>query len=113
MTNHVFGNYTDKFHLHIHVIISGGLFRETGALYVISDVDLKHLEDILRANLFTMFKDEGEIIDDTINKLMSLKHSVFSVHNGSKVARDDEEVKKAISQHIIRNTFSLEKLTYN
>ena len=49
-------------------------------------------------NLFKMFKDEGEIIDDTINKLMSRKHSGFSVHNGSRVARDGEEVKKTISQ---------------
>ncbi len=113
MTNHVFGNYTDKFHLHIHVIISDGLFRETGALYVIPDVDLKHLGDIFRANLFKMLKDEGGIIDATINKLMSRKHSGFSVHNGSRVARDDEEVKKATSQYIIRNTFSLERLIYN
>ena len=62
------------------------------------DVDLKDLGDILRANLFKMFKDEGEIIDDTINKLMRRKHSGFSVHNGSRVARDGEEVKKTISQ---------------
>ncbi len=44
---------------------------------------------------------------------MSWRHSGFSVHNGSRVARDDEEGKEAISQYIIRNTFSLEKLTYS
>ena len=77
------------------------------------DVDLKPLEDIFRASVFKTLKDEGKINDDTINKLMSWKHSGFSVHNGSRVARDDEEGKEAISQYIIRNTFSLEKLTYN
>ena len=61
-----------------------------------------------------MLKDRrAKIDDDTINKLMSWRHSGFSVHNGSRVARDDEEGKEAISQYIIRNTFSLEKLTYN
>ncbi|MDR4505862.1 MAG: hypothetical protein MRK01_13905 [Candidatus Scalindua sp.] len=54
-----------------------------------------------------MLKDEGKIDDDTINKLMSLRHSGFSVHNGVKVAREDENGKEAISQYIIRNTFFL------
>ena len=44
---------------------------------------------------------------------MGWRHSGFSVHNGSRVARDDEKGKESISQYIIRNTFSLEKLTYN
>ncbi|KAA3593402.1 MAG: transposase [Candidatus Scalindua sp. AMX11] len=113
MTIHTFGNYAEKFHPHIHAIVSDGLFRETGTFYVMPDVDLKPLEDIFRASVFKMLRDEGKIDDDIINKLMSWRHSGFSVHNGSRIARDDEEGKEAISQYIIRNTFSLEKLTYN
>ncbi|GJQ60396.1 MAG: hypothetical protein D8M57_01735 [Candidatus Scalindua sp. AMX11] len=77
------------------------------------DVDLKPLEDIFRASVFKMLKDEGKIDDDVINKLMNWRHSGFSVHNGVRVARDDVKGKEAVSQYIIRNTFSLEKLTYN
>jgi len=44
---------------------------------------------------------------------MGWGHSGFSVHNGVRIARDHEEGKEAISQYIIRNTFSLEKLTHN
>ncbi len=73
----------------------------------------KALEDIFRASVFKMLKDEGKTDDDTINKLMGWRHSGFSVHNGPRIDRDDEEGKEAISQYIIRNTFSLEKLTYN
>ena len=113
MTIHTFGNYAEKFHPHIHAIVSDGLFRETGTFYVMPDVDLKPLEDIFRASVFKMLKDEGKINYDTINKLMGWRHSGFSVHNGVRIARDDEEGKEAISQYIIRNTFSLEKLTYN
>ncbi|MCP4268489.1 MAG: hypothetical protein GY777_23410 [Candidatus Brocadiaceae bacterium] len=31
MTIHTFGNYAENFHLHIHAIVSDGLFRETDA----------------------------------------------------------------------------------
>jgi len=34
------------------------------------------------------------------------------VHNGVRIARDDEEGKENLAQYIISNTFSLEKLNY-
>jgi hypothetical protein len=36
----------------------------------------------------------------------------FSVHNGVRVRRDDDGGREALAQYIIRNTFSVEKLTY-
>ena len=42
---------------------------------------------------------------------MSWRHSGFSVHNRVRVARDDEQGREALAQYIIRNTFSVEKLT--
>jgi hypothetical protein len=38
--------------------------------------------------------------------------SGFSVHNGVRIARDDEEGKEGVAQYIIRNPFSEAKLTY-
>jgi hypothetical protein len=64
------------------------------------DVELKHLEYIFRASVFKMLKDECKINDDTINKLMGWRHSGFSIHNGSRVARDDEKGKEDILQYI-------------
>jgi len=43
---------------------------------------------------------------------MSWKHNGFYVHNGVLIAKDDEEGKENVAQYIIRNTFSLTKLTY-
>ncbi len=54
------------------------------------EVDLEPLEDIFHANILKMLKDEGKTGDDLINKLMSWRHSGFSVHNGIRVARDNE-----------------------
>lgn len=110
---HTFGDYPEKFHPHIHAIASDGLFRSTGTFYVMPDVDLKPLEEIFRAKVFTLLKEEGKIDDDIIRKLMKWRHSGFSVHNKARVARDDEKGRVALAQYIIRNTFSLEKLTYN
>ncbi len=38
-----FGDYPDKFHPHIHAIVSDGLFLKTGTFYVIPNVHLKPL----------------------------------------------------------------------
>jgi len=59
-----------------------------------------------------MLKEEGKIGDDLINKLMGWRHSGFSVHNGVRVRRNDDGEGRPLAQYIIRNTFSVEKLTY-
>jgi len=53
--------------------------------------DLTSLEEIFRAKVLKMLKAEGKIADNIINNLMSWKHTGFSVHNGVRIARDDEE----------------------
>ncbi len=55
-------------------------------------VDLKPLEELFRAEVFRFLKKEGKITDDLIQKLMSWKHSGFSVDNGvriEKIWKDD------------------------
>ncbi len=113
MSIQTFGDYPDRFHPHLHCIVSNGLFKDNGAFYVMPNVDLKPLEEIFRAKVFKMLKKEGKITDEIINNLMSWRHSGFSVHNGVRIARDDDEGREKIAQYIIRNTFSEEKLTYN
>lgn len=112
ITIHTFGEYAEKFHPHIHAIVSDGLFAKNQTFYVMPRVDVRPLEQIFRAEVFKMLKREGKINDDLINKLIKWRHSGFSVHNGVRVARDDEGGRQALAQYIIRNTFSLEKMTY-
>ena len=66
------------------------------------EIDLEPLEDIFRVNVFKMLKEEGKIDDDVIHKLMSWRHSGFSVHKGVRVARDDEKGREALAQYINR-----------
>ena len=78
-TIHSFGDYPNRFHPHIHAIVSDGLFSKTGTLYVMPEVDLKPIEEMFRASVLKMFKEEGKIGDDLINKLMSWKPSLRGV----------------------------------
>ncbi len=52
MTIHTFGDYPEKFHPHLHAMVSDGLFRKSGTFYVMPKVDLKPLEKIFQANVF-------------------------------------------------------------
>ncbi len=53
-------------------IVADGLFRKTGTFYVMPDVDLKSLEEIFRAKVFNMLKEEGKI--DGFN-LLRFRHA--------------------------------------
>jgi len=48
-----------------------------------------------------MLKEERKIDDDVIHKLMSWRHSSFSVHDGVRVARDDEKRRESLAQYLL------------
>jgi len=61
-----------------------------------------------------MFKKEGKIDDKHFANLLTWKHnSGFSIHIGVRLARDDENDRKSLVQYIIRDPFSVKKVTYN
>jgi len=77
-------------------------------------VDLKPLRELFRAHVLKMLKKEGLIDDSFIKMLMSWQHvSGFNVHNEVRIKPNDEKGMENLSQYIIRNTFSLEKLRYD
>ncbi|MDF1615605.1 transposase [Desulfurivibrio dismutans] len=89
-------------------------FRQCGDLYVVPKVDLAPLAELFRAKVLTLLKKEGRIDDALIANLLTWRHnSGFSVHNGGRLARDDEAGREALAQYIIRNPFAVSKITYN
>jgi len=87
MTIQTFGEYPDRFHPHLHALVSDELFKRAGTFYVMPKVDLKFLEEIFRAKVLGMLKAEGKIGDETIRKLLIWRHLGFNVHNGVRIRR--------------------------
>ncbi len=102
---------TLKFHPHLHAIVTDGLFRGTGTFYVMRQTDLKPLEDLFRAEVFKFLK-KGKTTDELIRKLMSWRHSGFSIDNGVRIEREDTKGREAIAQYIIRNVFNSKRFPW-
>jgi hypothetical protein len=112
MAIHTFGADPAKWHPHLHVLATDGLFRDTGTFYVMKDVDLKPLEQLFRAEVFKMLKKEGKITNEIINKLSAWRHSGFSIDNGVRIKKEDKEGREAIAQYMMRNVFNTDNITY-
>jgi hypothetical protein len=55
----------------------------------------------------------GDVLNETILYPVPHRQYVFSIHNKALIAKDGKKGRVALAQYIIRNTFSLENLTYN
>jgi len=89
-------------HLHLHVLLADGLFQENGVFFVMPKIDIKPLVEIFRANVLKMLRKEGKIDDGLIEKLLTWKHnSGFSVQNGVRLTRGDENGSESLAQYII------------
>lgn len=107
-----FGDYA-KWHPHVHALVADGLFTETGFFYVMPKVAIWPLAELFRASILTMLKDEGRLDDTLIKKIHTWRHnSGFSVHNEVRLQAGDAKGIENVTQYIIRNTFSLDKLSY-
>ncbi len=94
-------------------LVADGQFLESGYFFVMPKVDLRPLRELLRDHVLKMLKKEGLIDYTFINMLMSWRHvSGFNIHNQARIKPDDDQGMENLSQYIIRNTFSLEKLIY-
>ncbi len=107
-----FGEYLNV-HSHLHAIVADGLFTNQGLFYVMPRISTGWLEAIFRAKVITMLVKEGRLAKELGKKLMSWKNSGFSAHHGQPVKREDQQGLERLSQYIIRNPFSEEKMIYN
>lgn len=107
-----FGDY-GRWHPHLHALVADGLFLESGYFYVMPNVSLRPLRELFRTYVLKMLKKEGLIDDSFIRMLLGWKHvSGFNIHNEVRIKPHDEKGLENLSQYIIRNTFSLEKMQY-
>jgi hypothetical protein len=76
-------------------------------------VEIWPLAELFRALVLKMLKDEGRLDDPLIKKILTWRHnSGFSVHNEVRLKAGDAKGIENAAQYIIRDTFSLSKLSY-
>ena len=112
MTIHTFGEYMG-YNCHLHALVADGLFSPSGMFYVAPKVSTKPLEQMFRVRVIKMLVEEELLAEELARKLVSWKHSGFSVYNGKPIKRNDTDGLKRVAQYIIRNPFSEQKMTYN
>ncbi|MEE8415252.1 MAG: transposase [Desulfobacterales bacterium] len=112
MCIHTFGFSPERWHPHLHALVTDGLFKDTGIFYVMKDMDLKPLELLFRAEVFSFLKKEGKITDELIGKLMKWKFSGFSIDNGERIKKEDKKGRETIAQYMMRNVFNVKNITY-
>jgi hypothetical protein len=83
-------------------------------IYGMPKISLKPLAELFRSSLLTLLVKEGVIDDSFVAMLMKWNHtSGFNIDNSVRIAKDDQVGLTNLAQYIIRNHFSLAKLTYN
>lgn len=112
MAIHTFGDYLN-FHPHIHVLAADGLFRDTGMFHVMPEQGLKALEELFRDQVLMFLIHEGRTEAEFAEKLRAWKHSGFGVYRGERIASGNREALAKLARYIVRNPFSLQKMTYN
>jgi hypothetical protein len=125
LTLHTFGEYLD-FHPHIHALVADGLFNRTApgppaaptpagppnaAFLPLPEAPLKPLEDLFRAKVIHLLVEEKLLAPERVQVLYSWKHSGFNLHAGEKVPPEAKADLEDLAQYILRNPFSVEKMT--
>jgi len=110
MALHTFGEYLD-FHPHLHALVADGLVDEAGEWHPAPELPTHVLAELLRARIFAELLRHKLISLELVAKMKTWKHSGFDVHIGRTVAPEDRAEREQLCQYVLRNPFSVEKIT--
>ena len=76
-------------------------------------IPAKLLELGFRSRVLKLLIAEGVLAQSLAARMLTWRHSGFSVHNGVRVRAEDVEGRKKLAQYMLRAPLSLEKMTYD
>lgn len=95
------------------MLAADGLFGDNGKFYVMAEKGLKALDQLFRDQVLKFLINQGRTEVEFAEKLRGWKHSGFGVYRGDRIAADDREGLDNLARYIVRNPFSVDKITYN
>ena len=107
-----FGEYLG-WHPHLHALCADGLFVPGGLFYCMPACDLLELERLFQSGVLKLLLKAGLIDEATVENMHCWEHSGFGIDNGKVIAKADKAGLERVAQYILRNPFSLAKMTYN
>ena len=101
-----------RFNSHWHCIILEGGIDEEGSFHHIPIKDTSQLIEVFRRRVIKLFVETGLLQKSFPMKLLSWKHSGFSVDNSVPIPAYSNKARVNLSQYIIRHPVSLQKILY-
>ena len=108
-----FGDFPQRFHPHLHILISDGGFYPNGMFSVTPAVDTGVLEKIFRHKVLKMLLAEEKITPGMIRLLDKWRHTGFNVFAGPRILPRHEKSMENLARYIIRASFSRERMAYH
>jgi hypothetical protein len=101
-----------QWHPHAHVLARDGAFSDDGAIHPLADWDGEELMKLFRDRLLARLVEKKAISQELAMKLLSWRHSGFSVHVGEPIPPDNPKVIEDMAGYVVRNPLSLKRLVY-
>jgi len=101
-----------RFNPHYHCIVLEGGIDETGSFHHIPLQDTSNLTEVFRRRVIQLFVKKGLLDRGFALKVLSWKHSGFSVDNSVPIPTSSKKARVNLSQYIVRHPVSLQKILY-
>jgi hypothetical protein len=97
---------------HYHCLVLEGGINEAGSFHHIPIKDTASLTEVFRRRVIKLFVDRGLLDRRFALKILSWKHSGFSVDASVSIPASSKKARLNLSQYIIRHPVSLQKVFY-
>jgi len=97
---------------HFHCIVLEEGIDEAGSFHHIPIKNTARITEVFRNRVIKLFVDRGLLDRSFALKILSWQHSGFSVDNSVPIPASSRKARVNLSQYIIRNPISLQKILY-
>jgi hypothetical protein len=95
---------------HLHVLISGGCFHESGLLTVAPRIDTHALEQLFRHKILKLLLSEGRITEAAVALMAKWRHSGFSVYCSPRILPRQTTAMENLARYIIEEQEVIRKI---
>jgi hypothetical protein len=99
-------------HVHLHSLVSLGVFDRQGNFHSAPALDFSPLEKIFQELTFKMMLKEKAVTEERVALLQSWQHSGFRIDASRRVAQGNRDELERLLQYFERPPVSLDRLSY-